>query len=379
MMYNFVKSGDIPVLSFLKRTDYAMYVGPELSPSELQELRKLDIAIPVIYLPEVLEGLSESRMKYNFPGITIPQTLTVENIYAQIRKEFKGKITENSRIIVKYDDDVLMMYDTKETGGSFRQLLAFLGGKYASYKYYPTKWARRRYIHSTRLLKSEHNVIIEELRKHAGELDFEKIFEAIYLEKIKPILDEPVITHRTDIEYDSVSDLHFQSHMEFATKEAQKLINHLLLNGYPPEMILTWVNQKVKISRLKITRQFKVVLSDYDDREIKMGPLPKTVFLFYLRHPEGVMFSHLQDYRDELRMIYEHICNNDDPEKIQQSIRLLIDPLDNSICEKCAAVKKAFIEKIADHIASNYYISGAQGDKKGISLDRGLVEWECKL
>ena len=91
------------------------------------------------------------------------------------------------------------------------------------------------------------------------------------------------------------------------------------------------------------------------------------------------MFSHLQDYRDELRMIYEHICNNDDPEKIQQSIRRLIDPLDNSICEKCAAVKKAFIEKIADHIASNYYISGAQGDKKGISLDRGLVEWECKL
>ena len=30
-------------------------------------------------------------------------------------------------------------------------------------------------------------------------------------------------------------------------------------------------------------------------------------------------------------------------------------------------------------IASNYYISGAQGEKKGIPLDRSLVEWKCKL
>ena len=44
-------------LSFLKGTDYAMYVGPMLSPSEQESLRKLDISIPVIYLPEVLEGL----------------------------------------------------------------------------------------------------------------------------------------------------------------------------------------------------------------------------------------------------------------------------------------------------------------------------------
>jgi hypothetical protein len=110
-----------------------------------------------------------------------------------------------------------------------------------------------------------------------------------------------------------------------------------------------------------------------------MGPLPKTVFLFFLRHPEGIMFSHLQDYRDELSMIYGRVCTSDDPQKMEDSINRLTDPFDNSICEKCANVKKAFVVKIADNIASNYYISGSQGEKKGIPLDRSLVDWECEL
>jgi aromatic ring-cleaving dioxygenase len=135
----------------------------------------------------------------------------------------------------------------------------------------------------------------------------------------------------------------------------------------------------VKISRLRITRHFKIFLTDYDNAEVKMGPLPKTIFLFFLRHPEGVMFSHLMDHRKELQMIYERVCTNDDPQKMRDSIKRLTDPLDNSISEKCAAVKKAFILNIADNIACNYYISGAQGEKKGIPLDRSLVEWECEL
>jgi hypothetical protein len=91
------------------------------------------------------------------------------------------------------------------------------------------------------------------------------------------------------------------------------------------------------------------------------------------------MFSHLQDYRDELRMIYGRVCTNDDTQKMEDSINRLTDPFDNSICEKCANVKKAFVVKIADNIASNYYISGSQGEKKGIPLDRSLVDWECEL
>lgn len=58
MMFNEIKSGDIPSLSFLKGTNYAMYIGPELNPKQVQLLKFDDIPVPVLYLPEILEQLS---------------------------------------------------------------------------------------------------------------------------------------------------------------------------------------------------------------------------------------------------------------------------------------------------------------------------------
>ena len=77
--------------------------------------------------------------------------------------------------------------------------------------------------------------------------------------------------------------------------------------------------------------------------------------------------------------IYGRVCTNDDPEKMKDSIERLTNPFDNSICEKCAAIKKAFTLKINEQVAQNYFVHGEQGEKKGISLDRNLVEWECEL
>ena len=70
-MFNEIKSGDIPSLSFLKGTNYAMYIGPALNPKQVQLLKSDDIPAPVLYLPEILEQLSDSVLKYNFPGVSI--------------------------------------------------------------------------------------------------------------------------------------------------------------------------------------------------------------------------------------------------------------------------------------------------------------------
>lgn len=132
------------------------------------------------------------------------------------------------------------------------------------------------------------------------------------------------------------------------------------------------------LSRLRVTRHFKILLLDYD-KEVRVGPLPKTVFLFYLMHPEGVKFNYLQDYKDDLLTIYNHLCKNDSPEKMRKSIDSLVDPLNNSISEKCHAIKEAFEEAVNEDVAKFYYVRGRQGAKKTIALDRSLVEWECDL
>jgi hypothetical protein len=51
----------------------------------------------------------------------------------------------------------------------------------------------------------------------------------------------------------------------------------------------------------------------------------------------------------------------------------MTDARSNSINEKCARIKEAFISKIDNSLARNYYITGAKSEAKSIILDRSLV------
>ena len=52
------------------------------------------------------------------------------------------------------------------------------------------------------------------------------------------------------------------------------------------------------------------------------------------------------------------------------------NPLLNSINEKCARIRGAFISQFDESLAQHYYIYGMRGEAKKISLPRNLVEWE---
>ena len=361
MIYHEIRHKAIPSLSFMKDTDYILYVGPELTPLEQSKLHSKDIDVPVIYLPEVLQGISKEMFEYNFPGVAWPGEISAELIYSQIRSELgKHLTTPESRILLKFDGAVLVIFDAKD---SFSLAISYLINK----------------------CQRKPRFCAEDISRR---ISFEELFEARSADLIIDTLSDDCLDHirpLCEIECSEdccwaleTADDSFDEFMDSAAEEVREAIKRLLLKGFSASVIRSWLDEDIKLSRLRITRQYNILLVDYD-KEVKMGPLPKTIFLFFLRHPEGVMFSHLMDHREELLNIYSHVCKNDNPEKMHDSIDRLVNPFDNSINEKCAAVKKAFMLLIADDLAANYYISGAQGEKKGIPLDRRLVEWECEL
>ena len=63
-------------------------------------------------------------------------------------------------------------------------------------------------------------------------------------------------------------------------------------------------------------------------------------------------------------------------EKIRQSIDALTSPLSNSINEKCARIRAAFVSQFDESLAKYYYIDGKRGEAKKIILDRKLLEWK---
>ena len=128
--------------------------------------------------------------------------------------------------------------------------------------------------------------------------------------------------------------------------------------------------------RIFITKDFRILLPDRFDTEIRMRPLVKTVFLLFLRHPEGIRYGDLPDYRDEMTDLYKGITRRSDPEQLQESIGRLVSPGDNSIHEKAAKLAATLAKYFRPEQLPAYTLTGKAGAPKRIRLDRTLVTWE---
>ncbi|MBR5256510.1 MAG: hypothetical protein IKV62_07030 [Bacteroidales bacterium] len=128
--------------------------------------------------------------------------------------------------------------------------------------------------------------------------------------------------------------------------------------------------------RILVTKDYRIILPDRFDTEIRMRPLVKTVFLLFLRHPEGLRFGDLQDYRAELMDLYQGITRRASGPEMERSIDRLIDPKDNSIHEKAANLAAALARYFRPESLPAYKLTGKAGAPKRIRLDRRLVEWE---
>jgi hypothetical protein len=109
--------------------------------------------------------------------------------------------------------------------------------------------------------------------------------------------------------------------------------------------------------------------------ELRLTPLEKTIYLFYLNHPEGVAFTHLWGHRDELHQLYAALNPNTENEEINNRVLSLVNPLSNSVSEKVAKIKSKLNTLLGSQLAEYYMISGSSGQPRKIGLDRALVEW----
>jgi len=159
-------------------------------------------------------------------------------------------------------------------------------------------------------------------------------------------------------------------------EEIRERVIKLRQRGIAEYLLEQLIHPDNRLSCLVITKDYRIVLPDYNDMEIKMEPLVKAVYLLFLRHPEGILFKYLPDYRKELAQIYSDLRPAGLTDKALQSIEDVTNPLLNSINEKCARIRGAFVGQFDNYMAKSYYIDGLRGEAKKISLPRELVIWE---
>jgi hypothetical protein len=169
-------------------------------------------------------------------------------------------------------------------------------------------------------------------------------------------------------------DFDFESRL--LMREIEERIEKLREKGIKQYIIERLVLNNKRLSQLTITKQNRIFLHEYF-MEIKMTPLPKAVFFLFLKHPEGIMFSYLPDYREELLEIYKKLKGPSyNEEEARKSVWDVTNPLSNSINEKCSRIREAFVSQFDENWARYYYVDGKRGEAKKILLPRDLVKWE---
>ena len=166
-----------------------------------------------------------------------------------------------------------------------------------------------------------------------------------------------------------------QLHRSILMAEVKEKVRMLRELGMSEGEIVSSFRISQPLKKLVISRNYRIFLGD-ERKEVHMEPLVKAVYLLFLQHPEGIVFKDLPDYRQELASIYNKVRPWGLTDRALQSIEDVTNPLLNSINEKCARIRGAFVGQFDDYMAKSYYIDGLRGEAKKISLPRNLVIWE---
>lgn len=208
--------------------------------------------------------------------------------------------------------------------------------------------------------------LADQLHRIGKQISFEKSQQNRYLERKTTDVDE---WGDGDNDKESVDDL---------IEEVRERVSKLRQRGISEYILEQLIHPDNRLSRMVITKDYRILLPDYNDMEIKMEPLVKAVYLLFIRHPEGILFKHLPENREELTQIYNQLRPSGLTDRAMQSIEDVTNPMKNSINEKCARIRAAFVGQFDDYMARHYYIDGQRGEAKKITLPRDLVIWETE-
>lgn len=303
------------------------------------------------YIPKLSKKIRQEHLLYQYPFLTEDITLKIPDVKTTDLLEYLED-PDDARFL---KPGFLFYRETKDNG-------------FAVYDYYPL-------VNLDNKVFSYKKQIAEILRQHKK--DAEKYRYSV---EHRGIGHAGVYCTAKDVKEDE----NYADNM-FNSLDNEKKVQLLLFKkqvkelqdlGIPLALLENILHQNDKLSKLVITKKHEIILPDYNNMVIKMEPLVKAIFFLFLKHPEGIIFKHLPDYRHELIGIYKDLKPLGMSDRALHSIEDVTNPFLNSINEKCARIRAAFINKFDEHLAKNYYITGERGEAKKISLPRDLVIWE---
>ena len=119
----------------------------------------------------------------------------------------------------------------------------------------------------------------------------------------------------------------------------------------------------------------RIFFTDYGNLELNLNPKQRAIYCFFLRHPEGVRLVDLVDHRSEIGALYHRFSNFSSIEEIDESLNLLLDPMENNLNETLSRIRSVIKQTLGQRIAENYFIKGNRGEPYKIELESSRIKF----
>jgi hypothetical protein len=146
-----------------------------------------------------------------------------------------------------------------------------------------------------------------------------------------------------------------------------------IFSGIRNEFIFKVGEQPANPSSIVVSSNAEIMLPEFN-LEINLSPLFKTLYIFYLKHTEGVRLNELYDFENEILSLYKKLTVHDDNEEVEARIKALIDPVGGSFSQKKSKLNKIVTDLLGDQLAKHYRIEGAPGNAFKINLPSNLID-----
>jgi hypothetical protein len=319
-----------------------------------------------VYLPVIAEQLQGSFslsyiLKYYFPNVDEEKQSQITP--AVFQTEFISRLLFS---IFAYDNQIkpgLFHYVKKDTENLF------------VYEYFPFESSNKSSIlrqidyYANSISESNYRVLPSVDEENISCLSCEDLFEEKVLESCYQPEGKKEDDRYSRREHEIISNI------KSAIRDLKEMgFYELLIKEIGSVLFEKDTNKMFQPSRIFMDDEFKIFLTDFNDMEIAMTPLPKSLFILFLRHPEGINLKSLIDYNKELLEIYKLLSYRETYFDMVESINRICNPFEGSINEKLSRIKEAFLRKISMDTAKYYIVAGERGMKKRIEIDRSLIQ-----
>ena len=144
--------------------------------------------------------------------------------------------------------------------------------------------------------------------------------------------------------------------------QIKTLLRQLRIKGVTDKEIDTLLAEDNKPGRAYVDTTGMLVLPDEGNVKIRLTPMERTLYILFLRYPEGINADELWRYWDELCDIYGSQTVYDDKDLIEAAVEGICDEEKVPWYTNVSRIKRKVSEKLGKRAAEQYIIRrGADG------------------